>query len=42
MNLGVVALGALVGLLVFRERLSRFNLAGVALALVAIGVIARG
>jgi len=42
MNLGVVALGALVGLLLFRERLSRFNLAGVALALLAIGVIARG
>jgi len=42
MNLGVVALGALVGLLLFRERLSRLNLTGVALALLAIGVIARG
>ncbi|KZC43423.1 MULTISPECIES: EamA family transporter [Rhodanobacter] len=42
MNLGVVALGALVGLLLFRERLSRLNLAGVALALLAIGVIAYG
>jgi len=42
MNIGVVALGALVGLLVFRERLSRLNLAGVALALLAIGVIAKG
>ena len=42
MNIGVVALGALVGLLVFRERLSRLNLAGVALALLSIGVIARG
>ncbi|MDW2981391.1 MAG: EamA family transporter [Rhodanobacter sp.] len=42
MNLGVVALGALLGLLVFRERLSRLNLAGVVLALLAIGVIARG
>ena len=42
MNLGVVALGALVGLLLFRERLSRLNLAGVALAAVAIGVLARG
>ena len=41
MNIGVVALGALVGLLVFRERLSRLNLAGVALALLAIGLIAR-
>lgn len=42
MNLGVVALGALIGLLLFRERLSRLNLAGVALALLAIGVIAYG
>jgi drug/metabolite transporter (DMT)-like permease len=42
MNIGVVALGALVGLLLFRERLSRLNLIGVALAVVAIGVIARG
>lgn len=41
MNIGVVALGALVGLLLFRERLSRLNLAGVALALLAIAVIAR-
>ncbi|WP_426690587.1 EamA/RhaT family transporter [Rhodanobacter ginsengiterrae] len=42
MNIGVVALGAVVGLLVFRERLSRLNVAGVALAAVAIGVLARG
>jgi len=42
MNLGVVTLGALVGLLLFRERLSRLNLGGVVLALLAIGVIARG
>jgi drug/metabolite transporter (DMT)-like permease len=40
MNIGVVALGALVGLLLFRERLSRLNLVGVALALLAIAVIA--
>lgn len=40
MNIGVVALGALVGLLLFRERLSRLNLGGVLLALLAIGVIA--
>ncbi len=38
MNLGVVALGALVGTLVFRERLSRLNLAGVALAVIAIAL----
>ncbi|EIL92154.1 DMT family transporter [Rhodanobacter spathiphylli] len=42
MNIGVVALGAVVGLVLFRERLSRLNLAGVALAVVAIGVLARG
>jgi drug/metabolite transporter (DMT)-like permease len=42
MNIGVVALGAVVGLLLFREQLSRLNLVGVLLALLAIGVIARG
>ncbi len=42
MNLGVVALGALVGTLGFGERLSRCNLAGVALALLAIVLISRG
>jgi len=42
MNIGVVALGALVGLLLFRERLSRLNLVGVLLALLAIGVLAWG
>lgn len=40
MNLGVVALGALVGTLAFRERLSLVNVLGVVLALAAIGVIA--
>jgi len=39
---GVVALGALVGLLVFRERLSRLNLGGIALALLAVAMIAHG
>lgn len=41
MNVGVVALGALVGVLAFRERLSRLNLGGVLLALLAILLIAR-
>ncbi|MFC4525049.1 EamA family transporter [Dyella halodurans] len=41
MNLGVVALGALVGLFAFRERLSRVNLLGLVLALLAIGLITR-
>jgi drug/metabolite transporter (DMT)-like permease len=41
MNLGVVALGAVVGMLAFRERLSRINLCGLLLALAAIGLIAR-
>ncbi|WP_430391891.1 EamA/RhaT family transporter [Dyella sp. 20L07] len=40
MNLGVVALGAVVGTLAFRERLSRLNALGLVLALVAIGLIA--
>ena len=42
MNIGVVALGAVVGLLVFRERLSRMNLGGIALALLAVAAIACG
>jgi drug/metabolite transporter (DMT)-like permease len=42
MNLGVVALGALVGTVAFRERLSWVNGVGVVLALGAIGVIAVG
>lgn len=41
MNLGVVALGALVGTLVFREKLSRLNFAGVALAVAAIALATR-
>lgn len=40
MNLGVVAVGALVGTLLFGERLSRTNLVGVLLALLAIALIA--
>jgi drug/metabolite transporter (DMT)-like permease len=40
MNIGVVALGALVGIFVFGERTSRWNRAGLALAVVAIAVIA--
>jgi drug/metabolite transporter (DMT)-like permease len=42
MNLGVVAFGALAGLVLFRERLSRLNLAGLALAVLAIALLARG
>ncbi|MEO5830484.1 MAG: EamA/RhaT family transporter, partial [Rhodanobacter sp.] len=42
MSIGVVALGAVVGLLLFRERLSGLNLAGVGLAVIAIGVLALG
>jgi drug/metabolite transporter (DMT)-like permease len=42
MNLGVVALGAVVGTVAFRERLSWLNAAGVVLALGAIGMIAWG
>jgi len=39
MNIGVIVLGSLVGLLIFREKLSRLNLAGIALAIVAIVII---
>lgn len=39
MNLGVVALGALVGVLAFRERLNRVNALGLLLALLAIGLL---
>ena len=41
MNLGVVVLGALTGMLLFRERLGRINLAGLGLALLAIALLAR-
>ncbi|MBB3226719.1 drug/metabolite transporter (DMT)-like permease [Luteibacter sp. Sphag1AF] len=40
MNIGVVVLGTLVGALAFRERLSRLNIAGIVLAVVAIVIIA--
>ena len=39
MNLGVVVLGALVGVLVFREALGRLATFGVLLALAAIGLL---
>jgi drug/metabolite transporter (DMT)-like permease len=39
MNLGVVLLGALVGVLAFREKLSSLNWFGLAIAVVAIGVM---
>jgi drug/metabolite transporter (DMT)-like permease len=42
MNLGVVALGAVVGTVAFRERLSGVNMLGLGLALGAIGLIAWG
>jgi drug/metabolite transporter (DMT)-like permease len=42
MNLGVVALSALVGAAAFRERLNGVNMLGLVLALAAIGLIAWG
>ena len=42
MNIGVVCLGALVGVLAFGEKTSRWNRAGLLLAVLAIGLIARG
>jgi len=40
MNIGVIALGALVGVFVFNEKLSLLNKIGMALAIVAVLVIA--
>ena len=42
MNIGVVVLGALVGVFAFGEPTTRWNRAGLALAIVAIGFIAWG
>lgn len=42
MNLGVVALGAVAGVVLFRERLGRINAAGLLLALTAIALLALG
>ena len=36
MNIGVISLGAIVGAIVFREKISRINLLGIALAIVAV------
>ena len=36
MNIGVIVLGSLSGLLLFREQLTRINLAGIVLAATAI------
>ena len=42
MNIGVVVLGTLAGMLLFRERLSRINLLAIPLAVAAIALIAAG
>jgi len=42
MNIGVVVLGALVGVFAFGEATTRWNRAGLALAVLAIGLIAWG
>ena len=42
MNLGVVVLGTLVGVAVFKERLGRINALGLLLALAAIALLAWG
>ena len=42
MNLGVVAVGAVAGVALFRERLGRINAAGLLLALAAIALLALG
>jgi drug/metabolite transporter (DMT)-like permease len=40
MNMGVIILGSLLGILVFKEKMSRRNYVGLALALVSIVLIA--
>jgi drug/metabolite transporter (DMT)-like permease len=40
MNIGVITVGAIIGLVVFKERLSNLNKAGILLAIIAIVVIA--
>lgn len=40
MNMGVIIMGSLVGIIAFREKISRINYIGIALALVAIVLIA--
>lgn len=39
MNIGVIVLGAFVGLLLFKEKLTTLNKVGIGLALIAIGII---
>ena len=39
MNMGVIVLGSLVGIFVFKEKLSKMNFAGLFLALIAIVLI---
>src|SRR5690606_15094400 len=40
MNIGVISLGALVGVLFFKERLSRLNYLGIVLSMVSVLIIA--
>lgn len=42
MNIGVIILGSLVGLLIFKEKLSKLNYAGIALAIISILIISFG
>jgi len=39
MNIGVIALGALIGFIIFKEKLSNVNKAGIALAIVAVIIL---
>ncbi len=42
MNIGVIILGSLVGLLIFREKLTKLNYAGIVLAIISIIIISFG
>lgn len=39
MNIGVIALAAVIGLVLFKERLSRLNFVGIALAILAVAIL---
>jgi drug/metabolite transporter (DMT)-like permease len=40
MNIGVIAVGALVGVFLFKEKLSKYNKIGVLLAIISVLLIA--
>jgi hypothetical protein len=39
MNIGVIVVGALIGLIIFREKLSLLNKAGIVIAIIAVVIL---